>query len=383
MNKKLKYDVCMMTSYHPYDDDRIFYKELKSLVNKGYSVVLLAPAEKDEFELDGIKVLGFKRRRNLGRFITVFQMARTALKIKAKVYHFHEPELLVAALFLRIFLKCKLIYDVHEEHATSIPMKIKSRFVKNLVGTFIFLIERMFSRIVDHIIVVREDLIPRFTSYGCKNVSIVMVCPSKEQFKDYKKRKEIMSGVITIVHEGNLDIKTRGLDKYLYAAREVIQKYPDINFVTIGRAPKEDIEWMKSFIKVNKLEKNFTFTGWVDFNRIPDYLFNSDIGILLLQPVSKNNMMGIPNKLFDYMAAGIPVVACNFPNIAKIIGECNCGFLIDSSSYSEIAEAILKLIENKNHAKILGQNGRKCFETIYNWENMESKLISVYNNTLE
>lgn len=382
MNNILKYDVCMMTSYHPYDDDRIFHKEIKSLVNAGYKVILLAPAEKEEFEVDGIKVLGFKRKRNLGRFITVFQMARTALKLKAKVYHFHEPELLVAALFLRIFLKCKLIYDVHEEHATSIPMKIKSRFVKNLIGDFIFLIERMFSRIVDHVIVVREDLIKRFTSYGCKNISIIMVCPSKEQFQGYEKRKEIMNGTITIVHEGNLDIKTRGLDKYLYAAKEVLQKYPDVNFVTIGRAPKEDIEWMNSFIKSNKLEKNFTFTGWVDFNKIPDYLFNTDIGILLLQPVSKNNMMGIPNKLFDYMAAGIPVVACNFPNIAKIISECNCGLLIDSSSDSEIAKTILNLIENKNHAKNLGLNGRKCFETIYNWEIMESKLISVYNDIL-
>jgi len=380
MRNKPKYDVCMMTSYHPFDDDRIFHKEIKSLVEAGYKVILLAPDEKDEFEINGIKVLGFKRRRNLGRFITVFQQARTALRLKAKVYHFHEPELLFAALLLKLFTKGKLIYDVHEEHATSIPMKIRSRFVKKLVGDFIFLIERILSRIVDHVIVVREDLIPRFTSYRCKNISIVMVCPSKVQFADYNKRKEIMSSNITIVHEGNLDIKTRGLDKYLYAAKEVLQKYPDVKFVTVGRAPKEDIEWMNSFIKINKLEKNFTFTGWVDFNKIPDYLFCSDIGILLLQPVSKNNMMGVPNKLFDYMASGIPVVACDFPNISKIVSDSNCGVLIDPRSHSEIAKAIIDLIENKNHAQALGLNGRKNFDETYNWEIMVSRLLSVYVN---
>jgi len=377
-----QYDVCMMTSYHPFDDDRIFHKEIKSLVSEGYKVILLAPAEKDEFELDGIKILGFKRRRNLGRFITVFQQALTALRLKAKVYHFHEPELLVAAFFLRIFSRCKLIYDVHEEHATSIPTKISSLFIRKLVGDFIFLIERLFSRFVDHVIVVREDLIPRFTSYGCKNITIVMVCPSKEQFKGYEKRKKIMTETITIVHEGNLDIKTRGLDKYLYAAGEVLQKYPEVKFITIGKAPKEDIDWMNSYIKKNNLENNFTFTGWVDFNKIPEYLFSADIGILLLQPISKNNMMGVPNKLFDYMGAGIPVVACDFPNVSKIINESNCGVLIDPISYSQIAKAIIELIENKELAVKLGSNGRKGFEVTYNWEIMETRLFSVYTKIL-
>lgn len=377
-----QYDVCMMTSYHHYDDDRIYHKEIKSLASAGYKVILLAPAEKDEFEMDGIKIIGFKRRRNIGRFITVFQMALTALKLRSKVYHFHEPELLLAAFFLRILLKCKLIYDVHEEHASSIPMKLKLPFIKKIVGNFIFLIERMFSRFVDHIIVVREDLILRFTSYGCKNISIVMVCPSKEQYNCYEKRKELMSETITIVHEGNLDIKTRGLDKYLYAAKEVLRKYPEVQFITIGRAPKEDIEWMNSFIRENKLEDNFTFTGWIDFNKIPDFLYNADIGILLLQPISKNNIMGIPNKLFDYMAAGIPIVACNYPNISKIINECNCGLLIDPSNYLDIAKAIINLIENKEYSKKLGLNARNCFESIYNWEIMGTRLLNVYQEIL-
>jgi glycosyltransferase involved in cell wall biosynthesis len=372
-----------MTTYHSFDDDRIFHKEIKSLVNAGYKIILLASAEKDEFEIDDVKILGFKRRRNIGRFITLFLMTRSAFKLKAKVYHFHEPELLLAAFLLKMFLPCKLVYDVHEEHATSITIKIKSQYTKKIFSDLIFITERIFSRIVDNIIVVREDLIERFISYGCKNISIVMVCPSLEQFSDFEKWKKILKETFTIVHEGNLDIKTRGLDKYLYAAKEVLQKYPNVKFVTIGRAPKEDIEWMNSYIIENNLERNFTFTGWVDFNRIPELLFKADLGILLLQPISKNNMMGIPNKLFDYMAAGIPVVACDFPNISKIIKECNCGALIDSSSYSEIANSIINLIENKDYSIKLGLNGRKGFTTTYNWNIMGARLLLIYKNLIK
>jgi len=82
------------------------------------------------------------------------------------------------------------------------------------------------------------------------------------------------------------------------------------------------------------------------------------------------------------MAAGIPVVACNFPNISKIINECNCGLLIDPSNYLEIAKAIINLIENKEYSKQLGLNARVCFEDTYNWEIMEKGLLNIYTKVI-
>jgi glycosyltransferase involved in cell wall biosynthesis len=154
-------------------------------------------------------------------------------------------------------------------------------------------------------------------------------------------------------------------------------------FVIIGRAPNEDVVWMKKFIEDNQIQANIGFTGWINFKQIPQFLENANIGILLLQPVSLNNFMGLPNKLFDYMAAGIPTVACHFPNISKIVNETNCGILVDPTDVEAIARAIIYLIENPDEAEIMGHNGRNAFERKYNWEMMERRLLDIYSKLLK
>ncbi|HUI31073.1 MAG TPA: glycosyltransferase family 4 protein [Candidatus Acidoferrales bacterium] len=378
MSRNSDIDVCMITSYHDFDDDRIFQKEAKSLVKAGKRVVLLAPADKKQFICDGIQVFGFKRRKYLGRLVTTLQLTVKAFELRAGAYHFHEPELLLAGMFLRIFTRGKIVYDVHEEHATSIPVKVKSPLIRKLVGMCIFALERMLAKVPHNVIVVRKDLADRFARYGCTNITEILVCAPTELFP--RREKGVLnSGTVTIVHEGNLDIATRGLDKYLEAARIVRDKIANVHFLTIGRVPPKDLEWMRSFMSANRMEDYFEICSWIRFEELPKILRASSIGILLLQPVSMNNIMGLPNKLFDYMAAGIPTVACNFPNIAEIVSRADCGVLVDPTDPAKIAAGVTFLIENPEEAVRLGKNARAAFERYYNWEEMEKRLLAVYS----
>jgi len=86
----------------------------------------------------------------------------------------------------------------------------------------------------------------------------------------------------------------------------------------------------------------------------------------------------LPNKLFEYMACGIPVIASNFQEIRIIVNKSNCGILIDPTNTKEITDAILWLLEHPEEAEQMGENGRRAVEETYNWENMEKRLFEVY-----
>ena len=118
-----KNKVVHMTSVHNPFDVRIFHKECKSLYKAGFNVSLVAQHDKDEV-VDGIKILSVPKAKN--RFCrmvkTTWQVFRRAVKEKASVYHFHDPELIPLGLLLKLLGK-KVIYDIHEDYVTSIKIK--------------------------------------------------------------------------------------------------------------------------------------------------------------------------------------------------------------------------------------------------------------------
>ena len=82
------------------------------------------------------------------------------------------------------------------------------------------------------------------------------------------------------------------------------------------------------------------------------------------------------------MAAGLPVIASNFPHWRKIIDETKCGITVDPTKPKEIAEAIDTLLENPEMAAKMGQNGSKAAQTTYNWSAENQKLLALYQNLL-
>jgi hypothetical protein len=112
--------VAHLTSVHSARDVRIFYKQCRSLAKAGYDVTLVAPCDSD-YSLDGVSVRAVRRIENrmLRMTACVWSVTREALKVNADVYHFHDPELIPAGLFLKARGK-KVIYDIHEELASDI-----------------------------------------------------------------------------------------------------------------------------------------------------------------------------------------------------------------------------------------------------------------------
>ena len=123
------------------------------------------------------------------------------------------------------------------------------------------------------------------------------------------------------------------------------------------------------------------FHGYINRNEVQKILANSSVGIVTLHPTNAY-IESLPVKMFEYMAAGIPVIASNFPLWKEIVEGNNCGICVDPLDPKEIGGAIQYLIDNPKESEKMGKNGLRAAINTYNWSLQEKKLFSFYKQTL-
>jgi glycosyltransferase involved in cell wall biosynthesis len=124
------------------------------------------------------------------------------------------------------------------------------------------------------------------------------------------------------------------------------------------------------------------FLGVLSREGLAAMLGRARAGLVVLHPVP-NYLDANPTKMFEYMSAGIPVVASNFPAWARIVDAHRCGLCVDPTSPAAIGEAITWLLEHPAEAEEMGRNGRRAVEAMYNWQAEESSLLGLYQQLLE
>lgn len=369
-------NVCMLTTSHPPYSPRIFDRESKSLNRNGYSVSIIAPSDrKEKKEVDGINIITVKKpSEKYLHFITMYRIFKAGLKQKCDVYHCHEPGSLLICIILKLIKKNNVIYDAHEHYPSLIAENaLFPNYTKKMIEFFLDNIERNLCKSSDKIITVNHTLKTRYDVY--KPTTILYNVPPLNIFSPKNTEKSAK----TIIYTGNVN-KKRGLDFLLHSLHIIKNDHQDVKLLIVGSISdtNEFKTWVESYINDNNLTENFQLTGWVPYEELVEYTQNSTLGVILFQPTYYNNIIGLPNKLFEYMACQIPVVASNLPEIRYVIEDVHCGFLVDPTNSNDIAKAICSIIENPDEAKVMGYNGRKAVEEIYNWENMEKRLLKLY-----
>lgn len=353
-----------MTSAHSRYDTRIFHKECKSLAAEGHAVYLVVADGKGNSFEDGVTVVdaGASKRGRLGRMLsTTGKVYKKALELDADIYHFHDPELLPWGWLLKRKGK-RVIYDVHED----VPRQILSKHwipgvFRRLAGSITEVVENHMAGKMDGLVVVVPLLVNRFKKI---NDNVVMACnyPILEELHvsdvDWSKKER------AVCYIGGIS-RIRGLFE-MVAVAEHIGGLLYLAGPIVSQSEWEQVKTMPGWEKIRYL-------GILDREGVKDILNRSMAGLVLLQP-TPNYLESFPIKMFEYMSASIPVIASNFPLWEEIVEGNDCGIRVNPRCTKKVAEAISRLLDNPEDAKMMGQNGRKAVEEKYSWERESRKL---------
>lgn len=373
MQEPQKYKVCHLTSAHPDKDIRIFLKECVSLANAGYETYLVLPNAESRIE-KGVHIVSFEsvfssRRERMMK--TVNQVLKEARKIDADLYHFHDPELLRVALKLKKGGK-KVVYDVHED----LPKQILGKYWinKNLrkwVAKGFRRFENQKAKKMSGIITATTHIAERFLSLN-KNTITVNNYPFTNELQPVKESNADVKNAVCYV--GGIT-KIRGLSELV----EAMSFCPNTKLILAGPvSPKGYLDELKSLKGWSQVE----FLGQVDRQGVADILGRSFAGIVTFYPLP-NHVDAQPNKMFEYMSAGLPVIGSHFPLWKEIIETNKAGLCVDPQLPSSIADAINKLCQNRDLVQQMGENGREAVLLKFNWEKEQEKLISFYQRLLK
>ncbi len=364
-----------MSSVHPALDVRIMLKECVSLAKAGYDVTFVVPHDKDE-QYDGVTIKSIKRSQS-GRlfrvFVTTWRVFLEAWRQNADLYHFHDPELMPIGILLRL-KGAKVVYDVHEDY----PKQTMSKryipiYFRYSVASSLRLLEWFGARFVFSAIATATPAISaRFPQH--KTVTIQNF-PKLDEINPTNQPIPFSQRDKKVVYVGGL-AKVRGIVESVEAIGKVEQKGAQL--VIAGAItedpPKHELEDLTGWSSVETL-------GWVDRPKVVELLRSSYAGLVLFHP-EPNHINAQPNKMFEYMAAGLPVIVSNFPLWREIVDKNKCGLLVDPMKPEAIAKAMDWIFSHPHKAEEMGRRGVKAVQKIYNWPMEEDKLVKLYKRLL-
>lgn len=363
--------IAHLTSVHPRFDTRIFYKECLSLLNSGLDVTLIVADGNGDESRDGVKILDVGKAK--GRFERIFLFSRRffrkALSLNCEIYHIHDPELIPVGLLLKKFGK-KVIFDSHENISQQILGKpYLNKFSSRLISSIYSLFERVTLTKFDFLIGATPPIKIKLTKFHHKVVDICNF-PVLEEFA---RKERCGSFGNRVCYLGGISF-ARGAKEMILAPNFFRS---DAKLTLAGPIFDHEIE---KKIKENRFPK-ISYVGVLNRAEVNRVLSESFAGLVVLHPLI-NYLESFPVKMFEYMAAGLPVIASNFPLWKEILEGNGCGICVDPSRPEEIATAIDWIVEHPKESELMGRNGRSAIEKKFNWQTEEAKLLSLYKTLL-
>lgn len=359
--------ICHITTVHSYGDVRILKKECYTLVENGYDVsLILSTANLINDERVRVISIGKLPTNRLLRFIIGYKRAsRSALHSGAHIFHIHDPELLF--LGWRLVRKgYRVIYDAHED----VPRQILSKHylpvsVRGIVSWLTEQVENWFVHRLTGVVAATPIIASRFSK---ENPNTISVCnyPSLHEFPEptewNQKRNHVcyVGGIFAV----------RGAFEMVGMLHQTI--------IRLNLAGTYSPESLRDKLVLLPGWKQVDELGFVGRNQISAILGSSLAGLVLLHPL-QSYQESLPVKMFEYMAAGIPVIASDFSLWRTIVADQNCGVCCNPLNMKEIRSTIDYLYNNQDKAQEMGRNGRNLVVEKYNWENEAIALLSFYH----
>jgi glycosyltransferase involved in cell wall biosynthesis len=280
---------------------------------------------------------------------------------RPKVVHACDLDSVLPCYIYTTLFRRKLVFEIFDRYAmTFVPLKFKRLY------TMVNSLEEFFSKHSDVLIIANGEITLNTFQKRPKKSAIVLNCPG-DQLVDIpqdQSRKEIF----TIVFTGHIR-RYRGLETLTAAICDL----ENVELIITGRTEDKDL-----LAQIQQVS-NVKYLGFLEDQSVVRTQLTSDVMIALYDPDILGNTIMLPNKLFEAMMCGIPIIT----NLAhEIVNETQCGIIVEYDDMEQIRKAIITMRDNPELCKRLGTNGRKAFLEKYNWNVMEERLYKVYEDLL-
>jgi glycosyltransferase involved in cell wall biosynthesis len=352
-------------------DARIFDRECRTLAAAGHEVHLVT-AGPPARAIDGVRFHACAEatarpplRRQWSRLL---RASWHALSLRADIYHLQDPHLIPLGLALKL-RGARVVYDVHEDYPAHARTKLLDKPARRALKPLVWrAFEAVARRTFDGFVCATPAIARRFPP---GRTSLVRNVPRLEGFEtaasvpwSERENVAIYAGLLTTA---------RGTPEMV----EMIELLPadlSARLVLLGdfrvRRVEADLRARPSWAKVDYL-------GFLSRPEMIDRLGTARVGLAVLHPFP-NHLEAMPTKLFEYMAAGLPVVASDFPLWRELFAQVGCGLVVDPLDPAAIANAVAYLLTHPAEAEAMGRRGRAAIEARHNWRFEEPELLALY-----
>ena len=367
--------IAIVSCSHYPDDERIYHKEIKTLIKKNYIINYFTLSEsKDNLSNKFINHINYSSvKYSIKEYMDLVE-----LKIRetpTKVIHIHEPELFSLAISIKKLTGARIIYDVHEDYISMIYTFSRwNKHVKYLRAKYWLLKEKSFLKHVDEVIIASSTIVNSdFKTQGFCPV-LLENFPLNTWVNSINISNKIKN---SLIYHGNMGPE-RGIIELIEAMNHVIQNIPDATLSLIGGF--RTIEYKD---KVNRkidmlgIRKHINLQGHILHQDIWPHLAKHAVGII---PFNKNPLTQIntPTKLFEFMASGCQLVVPSLKPITKY--DFKAARFFKPGDVMTLSKMIIKSLKNNNQIGV--EYNLNKIKSDYNWDNNSHKLLKLYDRVL-
>ncbi|WP_286959600.1 glycosyltransferase family protein [Arsenicicoccus sp. UBA7492] len=368
--------IIILTSAHPTDDVRVMTKVARGLADLGHQVVWCGP---DHYFFDDshdprISWILTKRGQGWkGRLLALARSARAAYRIDdADWIYSPDPDAAIVALAIARITRTHTLFDIHEDfHNGLLRRRIKRPRLAAIMGVAVRAVITWTARTSDVTVGVSRTIVNMYCPPGGGSFAVLNTAP--RSFAERQHQPNPTAAQARVMH--GKAVSTNGTHVVLEALRQLPDDQgPRVVFITRPSPTDQPFDYeLEQSLRSPYLASHVKLMAGLPHDRMPEVLGSCSAGL-----ISYGRVLGeasLPNRLFEYMASGIAVIAPSYsPEIVQIIESYRCGLTADFENPHDVAAKLMQIATHPDETAAMGSRGRQAFIDHYSWESQLDAL---------